>query len=379
MSLTLRRSIRLGLTSVAAFIALLAIVGFTYEQLGRNRDAQHRFRVGRAVDIGGRTLNIDCSGEGSPAVIIMPGAGGRFGGYGGYNWRKVQPEIAKLTRFCWYDRAGEGWSDPPPAPPTSVSITHDLHELLQRAPVPGPYILVGHSIGGDFARIYAGRFPAEVAGLVLVDSANPDQNEPPIMLAPINRMPTFVRQLLCWGSPIASRFGLLRFFTRNEHVDVPPQFASDAAVTQALRDQLVKSTETDNAQACAATQNGSVKPHGGSGNPEIDDAARRVTNLGNIPIILLTALQYWKPDDDPVDAQQIEQFHETWVHQLQPALAHLSSQGRQIMVPNSDHGIPDQAPEAVIDAIRSIVDQTRRTAPSASAGRSGRAVQPSDP
>ena len=378
MPLTLRRSIRLGLTSAAAFIALLAIVGFTYEQLGRKREAQHRFRIGRAVDIGGRTLNLDCSGEGSPAVIIMPGAGGRFGGYGGYSWRKVQPEIAKLTRFCWYDRAGEGWSDPPPAPPTSASITHDLHELLQRAPVPGPYILVGHSIGGDFGRIYAGRFPAEVAGLVLVDSANPDQNEPPSMLAPINRMPTFVRQILCWGSPIASRFGLLRFFTRNKHVDVPPQFASDAAVTQALRDQLVKSTETENAQACAATQNGSIKPHGGSGNPEVDAAARRVTNLGNMPIIVLTALQYWKPDDDPVVARQIDQFHETWVHQLQPALAHLSSQGRQIMVPNSDHGIPDQAPEAVIDAIRSIVDQTRRTAPSASAGLSGRAVQPSD-
>jgi pimeloyl-ACP methyl ester carboxylesterase len=358
--------------------ALLAIVGFTYEQLGRTRDAQHRFRVGRAVDIGGRTLNIDCSGEGSPAVIIMPGAGGRFGGYGGYNWRKVQPEIAKLTRFCWYDRAGEGWSDPAPAPPTSASITNDLHELLQRAPVPGPYILVGHSIGGDFARIYAGRFPAEVAGLVLVDSANPDQNEPPIMLARINRMPTFVRQLLCWGSPIASRFGLLRFFARNVHVDVPPQLASDAAVTQALRAQLVKSTETENAQECAATQNGSIEPHGGSGNPEIDAAARRVTNLGDIPIIVLTALQYWKPDDDPFAAQQIDQFHETWVHQLQPALAHLSSQGRQIMVPNSDHGIPDQAPEAVIDAIRSIVDQTR-TVPSASAGRSGRAIHPSQP
>jgi len=238
---TFRRIALLGLTAVAALVVLLAIIGFTYEQLGRNREAQHRFRIGRAVDIGGRTLNIACSGEGSPAVIIMPGAGGRFGGYGGYNWRKVQPEIAKLTRVCWYDRAGEGWSDPPPAPPTIASITNDLHELLQRAPVPGPYIPVGHSIGGDFARIYAGRFPAEVAGLALVDSANPDQNEPSIMLAPINRMPTFVRRLLCWGSPIASRFGLLRFFTRNEHVHVPPQFASDAAVTRALRDQLVKS------------------------------------------------------------------------------------------------------------------------------------------
>ena len=374
MPLTLRRSIRLGLTSVAAFIAFLAIVGFTYEQLGRNRDAQHRFRIGRAVDIGGRTLNIDCSGAGSPAVILLPT---RFGGYGGYI--KVRPEVAKFTRVCWYDRAGEGWSDPPPAPRTSPSITNDLHELLQRAPVPGPYILVGHSIGGDFARIYAGRFPSEIAGLVLVDSANPDQNEPPIMLARINRMPIFVRELLCWGTPVASRFGLIRFFMRNEPVEVPPQFSGDLdAITQALRDQRVKYVESEDAQACAATNNCAVRPRGGSGNPEIDAAARRVTNLGNIPIIVLTALQYWKPDDDPVAAQQIDQFHETWVHQLQPALAQLSSQGRQIMVPNSDHGIPEQAPEAIINAIRSMVDQTR-TAPSASAGRSGRAVHPSDP
>jgi pimeloyl-ACP methyl ester carboxylesterase len=355
MQLTLHRSIRFGLTSVAAFVALLAIVGFTYEQLGRNRDARHRFRVGRAVDIGGRTLNIDCSGEGSPTVILLPT---RFGGYGGYI--KVRPEVAKFARVCWYDRAGEGWSDPPPVPRTSATITNDLHDLLQRAPIPAPYILVGHSIGGSFARIYAGRFPSEVAGLVLVDSSNPDQNEPPIMLAKINRMPIFVRQLLCWGTPVASRFGLVRFFMRNQPVDVPPQFAADAeAVTQALRDQRVKYAETDAAMACAATRNGAILPDGGSGNPEIDDAARRVTNLGNMQIVVLTALQYWKPDDDPLAAQQIDQFHETWVHQLQPALAHLSSQGRQIMVPNSDHGIPDQAPEAVIDAIRSIVDQAR--------------------
>ena len=371
---TFRRMARFGLTTVAALIVILAVVGFTYEQLGRNREAQHRFRIGRAVDIGGRTLNIDCSAEGSPAVILLPT---RFGGYGGYI--KVRPAVAKFTRVCWYDRAGEGWSDPPPAPRTSTSITNDLHELLQRAPVPGPYVLVGHSIGGSFARIYAGRYRSEVAGLVLVDSANPDQNEPPIMLARINRMPIFVRELACWGTPVASRFGLIRFFMRKEPLDVPPQFAGDVdAVTQALRDQRVKYVETDAAMECAATQNGSIKPHGGSGNPEIDDAARRVTNLGNMPIIVLTALQYWKPDDDPVAAQQIDQFHETWVHQLQPALAHLSTQGRQVMVPNSDHGIPDQAPDAVIDAIRFIVDQTR-TAPSANAGRSGRAVRPSDP
>jgi pimeloyl-ACP methyl ester carboxylesterase len=351
MSSASRRWIRITLTSAAALILLLSIVGFTYEQLGRNRDSQHRFRIGRAVDIGGRTLNIDCSGEGSPTVILLPT---RFGGYGGYI--KVRPEVAKFTRVCWYDRAGEGWSDPPPVPRSSGSISNDLHELLKRASIPGPYILVGHSIGGSFARIYAGRFPSEVTGLVLLDSSNPDQNEPPIMVARINRMPIIVRQLACWASPVASRFGFIRFFMRYDAVDVPPQFSADtAAVTQALRDQRVKYEETDAAMECAATRNGAILPHGGSGNPEIDAAARRVTNLGDIPIIVLTAGQYWKPDDDPVAAQQIAEFHETWVHQLQPALALLSTQGRQIILPNSDHGIPDQAPEAVIDAIRSLV------------------------
>jgi pimeloyl-ACP methyl ester carboxylesterase len=355
MRSAVRRWIQIVPTSAAVLIMFLVIVGFTYEQLGRNRDALHRFRIGRAVDIGGRTLNIDCSGEGPPTVILLPT---RFGGLEGYI--KVRPEVAKFTRVCWYDRAGEGWSDPPPGPPTSSSITHDLHELLQRASVPSPYILVGHSIGGDFARIYAGRFRAEVAGLVLVDSANPDQNEPPIMLAPINRMPIFARKLICWSMPVASRFGLIRFLTRNDPLDVPRQLAADRdPVLQALRDQRVKYEETENAQACAATQNGSINRRGGSGNPEIDDAARHVANLGNMPIVVLTGGQYWKPDDDPVAAQQISEFHETWVHELQPALAHLSTQGRQIILPNSDHGIPDQAPDAVIDAIRSIVDQNR--------------------
>ena len=356
MKPVLPRFLRLTVLTVAALVVLLAIVGFTYEQLGRSRDAQHRFRIGRAVEIGGRTLNIDCSGEGSPTVILLPT---RFGGYEGYI--KVRPEVAKFARVCWYDRAGEGWSDPPPAPRTSASITNDLHELLRRASVPGPYILVGHSIGGSFARIYAGRYPSEVAGLVLVDSANPDQNEPPVMLARINRMPVAVRELLCWGVPIASRFGLIRFFMRNDAVEIPPELsaADHGAITQTLRDQRVRYEQTDSAQACAATQNGSILPVGGSGNPEIDAAARHVANLGNMPIIVLTAAQYWKPDDDRVAARQITEFHETWVHQLQPALAHLSTQGRQIIVPNSDHGIPDQAPEAVIDAISSVVEHSR--------------------
>ena len=104
---------------------ILAVAGFSSEQIGRWHNQQHKFRIGRPVDIGGRTLNIDCAGDGQPAVILESGGGG----YGGYGWRKVQPEVAKFTKVCWYDHAGEGWSDPPPIARSSETIVHDLHEF----------------------------------------------------------------------------------------------------------------------------------------------------------------------------------------------------------------------------------------------------------
>jgi len=118
-------------------LALLA--GFTYEQVGRARDAsQLPTRVGQAVDIGGRTLNIYCSGQGTPTVILETG-----GNSPGYSLLVQQSKIAAFTRACWYDRAGVGWSDPPWSPRTSASIASDLHEALQRAGVLPPYVMAG--------------------------------------------------------------------------------------------------------------------------------------------------------------------------------------------------------------------------------------------
>src|SRR5271166_2531576 len=279
--------------SLAVVLLLGLLVGFTYEQIGRRQDSQHPFRIGRAVDIGGRSLNINCAGSGSPAVILESGGGG----YGGYGWRKVQAEVAKFTTVCWYDRAGEGWSDPAPTARSSATIVHDLHELLQRAPVAGPYVLVGHSIGGEYVRIFTSKFPSEVAGVVLVDSTHPDQREPPIMLSPINRMPKLARRLLCSALPIAERFGLVRLLMRNIPVDVPPQFSSEkSAAALAMRNQRVKALETEADQECAATDGGSIRPEKGSGNPEVDQAARIAGSLGDRPLIVLTAGQYWKTD-----------------------------------------------------------------------------------
>ncbi len=341
---------------VALAFLLAVVVGFTYEQIGRWQDSQHPFRIGRAIDVGGRSLNIDCAGTGTPAVILESGGGG----YGGYGWRKVQAEVAKFTTVCWYDRAGEGWSDPAPTARSSATIVHDLQELLQRAPVAGPYVLVGHSIGGEYVRIFTAKFPSEVAGMVLVDSSHPDQREPPMMLSPVTRMHKHARRLVCLvGLPLMTRLGVVRVFMRNTPVYVPPEFSSQqSAAVGAMRNQRVKAVETEAAQGCAATENGAIRPDKGSGDPEVDEAATSAGTLGDRPLIVLTAGQYWKPED-PVAAKEIAQFHEIWMHQLQPELAHLSTNGKQIIVENSDHGIPEQAPESVVGAVHEMVTEVR--------------------
>lgn len=347
--------IRRAWPSLAVTLLLALLVGFTYEQIGRRQDNQHPFRIGRAVDIGGRSLNINCAGSGSPAVILESGGSG----YGGYGWRKVQEGVAKFTTVCWYDRAGEGWSDPAPTARSSATIVHDLQELLQRAPVAGPYVLVGHSIGGEYIRTFTAKFPPQVAGMVLVDSSHPDQREPPMMLSPITRMHKPVRQLACFAVPIVTRFGVIRLFMRNTPVYVPPEFSSQqSAAERAMRYQRVKAIEAEAAQGCAATENGAIRPDKGSGDPEADEAATSAGTLGDRPLIALTAGQYWKPDD-PVAAKEIAEFHEVWVNQLQPELARLSTNGKQIVVENSDHGILEQAPEAVVAAVHDVVMKVR--------------------
>lgn len=343
---------------LAAFIAVLLFAGafgFIWEQTSRHQDRRHPFRIGRAVDIGGRTLNIDCEGAGTPAVILESGGGG----YGGYGWRTVQTQVAQSTTVCWYDRAGEGWSDPPNSPRTSATVIADLHELLHRAGVPAQYILVGHSIGGEYVRIFAARFPSEVAGIVLVDSTHPDQQEPSVMQSPINRAPALVRRVSCTAMPVITNLGIMRFFMRNTPVTLPPEFLPEGPeAARAFRQQRIKGMETEVIQGCAATQGGAIRPDRGSGNPEVDRAAKDAGSVGDLPLIVLTAGQYWN-SDDLAAAKEIADFHSKWVNQFQAELAHLSVNGKQIVVQNSSHAIPTDAPESISSAIESMVSKTR--------------------
>ena len=112
-------------------------------------------QIGRSVDIGGRSLNIHCSGDGSPTVVMENALG--------YRWMPIQREVTKFTRACWYKQAGYGWSDPGPKPCTSAAVASDLQALLRAAAVPPPYVLVGASGDGFPVRVFAGRHLNDVA------------------------------------------------------------------------------------------------------------------------------------------------------------------------------------------------------------------------
>jgi pimeloyl-ACP methyl ester carboxylesterase len=116
--------------------------------------------------------------------------------------------------------------------------------------------------------------------------------------------------------------------------------------------------ETTAEQSCAATHNGSYVPDGGTGNPEVDDAARTAGRLGDRPLIVLTAGQTFIPPD-PRAKQEASEFHDIWIHQLQPQLAALSTRGRQIVVANSGHAINFEAPDEVVHAVRDVLEQLR--------------------
>jgi pimeloyl-ACP methyl ester carboxylesterase len=329
---------------------LALLVGFSYEQIGRARDASRLpRRVGQAIDIGGRTINLYCSGQGTPTAILETG-----GNSPGYSAQWFESKIGETTRACWYDRAGVGWSDPPLLPRTSTSIASDLHEALHRARVQPPYVMVGGSVGGEYAHIYTARYPSDVAGLVLVDSATPDMHEPDFYLSPINRMSGRTRHLICMVLPSMARFGIVRLMTSRERRPAPSGFTAEQAATLAKLEAQPKAFMADAEQACAATDEGRIVPREGGGNPEINEAARNAGSLGDRPLVVLTAGRYWAP---PGFEKEAAEYHEIQVHQLQPSLVRLSTRGRQIVV-DAGHGM-EESPDSVVNAVRQVVDEVR--------------------
>jgi pimeloyl-ACP methyl ester carboxylesterase len=152
---------------VVAFLALGA-VGCSYGTVQSSLDHSTDAMPGQTYDVGGHRLHLTCAGAGSPTVVLESGLGEISP-----HWAWIARSVAADTRVCAYDRAGQGWSEDSAGPHDGATIAADLHTLLQRANEPGPYVMVGHSMGGPYVMTFAQRYPNDVAAMVLLDATSP--------------------------------------------------------------------------------------------------------------------------------------------------------------------------------------------------------------
>ena len=200
-------------------VLTLAAAGAGYETPRESADQIAYPAPGVMVDVGGHRLHLNCTGSGSPTVVLEPGLGEISLG-----WAWIAPAIASDTRVCVYDRAGRGWSEPADARQDGGQVAADLHALLHRAHVPGPFVLAGHSFGGLYVRSFAAQYPHEVAGMVLVDStaaasaASPTPDRP--SYDPLRRGSALL--------PAVARFGVARLAGRTSYRSLPPAVQDEA-------------------------------------------------------------------------------------------------------------------------------------------------------
>jgi pimeloyl-ACP methyl ester carboxylesterase len=254
---------RRQLLVVVVFVAL-ASVGAGYQTVAQSVDSRALSMPGQLVDVGGHRLHLTCTGSGTPTVVLEPGAGEMAANLG---W--ITPTVARSTRVCAYDRAGRGWSDPTDTPQNGARIAGDLHTLLHRADVPGPYVLAGHSFGGLYVLAFADRYPDEVAGMVLVDTTAPTTRDTPATARTEDEGDTLPRVSTLLST--TSRFGLSRLYANGAFGDLPERPRGDVRAAVATPG-TVRSTLDEYVMGSASMR----------------DAAA-LKSLGDKPLAVLTA------------------------------------------------------------------------------------------
>lgn len=298
------------------------------------------------MDLGGHKLHMNCTGKGSPTVVVENGLGDFS-----FDWSLVQSQVSPFTRICAYDRAGYAWSDPGPKPRTFAQLNLELRDALNKLGEQGPFVLVGHSFGGPVVRNFAMTYPDKVAGVVLVDAA-------------------FEGQRVGIGGKATTRLG-----DGAKGLSVPPPHED------------MKESDKPSAQLGTAPQMQppldpmyKVLPQAeqkwqlwAQSRPEIEDAessqrewsgeyfakwlaAPQAGTLGSIPLIVLARAEGgYRDGDADIPAGQLEKER----REGQAKLALLSTNSKQVMVP-SGHNMELEAPDEVTKAIREVVDAVRR-------------------
>ena len=313
--------------SLCVLAILLVLAGASYQAIETRRDARRFPESGRLVNVGGYRLMFNCTGAGSPTVILEAGWGDVS-----IEWRTVQPEIAKFSRVCSYDRAGYGGSDSGSMPRTSLQIATELHTLLKNAGEMPPYILVGSSFGGYNVRVFNGLYPNEVEGIVLADATQEDQYE----LLPKAWNALSAAQLrhserLARYSFFVVDLGIGRLMLRAQGG------RDDGAYLILQRKYLIARTSELREIRVSAEQ------------------ARTADHISDKPLIVLTAAENTDTTlSNGLSKQDFEAFQRIWVDDLQMRLAGLSSRGRRVMVSGSGHDIPSDRPDSIVNAVREL-------------------------
>ena len=322
-------------------LVLIVAAGAVYQFSMTEWDSHLYPPPGKLVDIGGLRLHINCTGAGSPTVILEAGPNDSS-----VIWQLAQPQISRFTRVCSYDRAGFGWSDAPNEPRSSLYIAQELERLLTRAAVPGPYVLVGHDFGTLDLRVFAARHRQEVAGMAFVDSVHPDMHHrPPFNVAAQSTLSNIFYRVIPWTVPLGvPRFlGWCRnnFTFRNQPAAwarLVPEASAQYCHLQSWRAEQAQVTDEDGSFAASTGL------------------------LGDMPLIVLShdpQVNDFGGFFSPADLVKAER---AWM-EMQRELRTLSSRSKWIVAKGCRHWIQIHRPELVAAEVQEIVNDARGTAP----------------
>lgn len=289
-------------------------------------------------------MNMVCVGHGAPTVLFEYGASSHL-----LAWQKIVLPVSAFTRACFYDRAGYGFSDPSPKPMTADNVTDDLHALLHSAGIPEPIVIVGHSLGGLYATLYTDKFPSEVAGLVLIDPSFALPLPPPWRADERKRFDK--GQADTQKCADLARSGKLT--ATNPHDCFSVALNRTPAEVAWLMQQYLKPFRYESVIS-EGNNHYSTDTITSTDDLEEDRAAR---SYGNMPLIVLTAgTDQLSPDTTP----DMKKRFDTYWHTGHDKLAARSTRGVSITVPNATHFIQVDQPQAVIEAIRTVVAEVRQ-------------------